>query len=295
MCRHLAYVGPPVTLADCVLHQPHSLLHQSWAPTDMRGRGTINADGFGIGWLVGDPHDGDVSDGGSEHGGPDDGGAGQGSVDDGGVGQVGPDDRGTGHRGVARRYRRNIPMWSDASLPDLAASVSSGAILAAVRNATADMPVIETACAPFVERAWMFSHNGVINGWPASVAPLAAALPPTDLMTLDAPTDSAFLWALVRAHLREGLSCAAALTAVIGDVLALAPGSRLNLLLHDGIRITATTVGHALWVHDGESSVTVASEVCDPGEEGWHTVPDLSLLEATAAHYSIRQHGQGWS
>ena len=55
MCRHLAYVGPPVTLADLVLHQPHSLLHQSFAPTDMRGGGSINADGFGIGWLVGDP------------------------------------------------------------------------------------------------------------------------------------------------------------------------------------------------------------------------------------------------
>jgi gamma-glutamyl hercynylcysteine S-oxide hydrolase len=275
MCRHLAYVGPPVTLADCVLHQPHSLLHQSWAPTDMRGRGTINADGFGIGWLVGDPDDGCV-----DHGGSDDGGASHG---------------GAGHGRVARRYRRSVPMWSDASLPDLAASVSSGAILAAVRSATAGMPVTETACAPFVEGAWMFSHNGVILGWPGSVAPLAAALPPTDLMTLDAPTDSAFLWALVRAHLREGLSCAAALTAVVGDVLALAPGSRLNLLLHDGIHITATTVGHALWVHDGEGSATVASEVCDPGEERWHPVPDLSLLEATAAHYSIRQHDQGWS
>src|SRR5665811_2016722 len=57
MCRHLAYLGPPVTLADCVLHQPHSLVDQSWAPTDMRGGGTVNADGFGIGWLVGDQDD----------------------------------------------------------------------------------------------------------------------------------------------------------------------------------------------------------------------------------------------
>lgn len=255
MCRHLAYLGPPVTLADLVLHQPHSLLHQSWAPIDMRGGGTLNADGFGIGWLVGDP----------------------------GVG------------GVAHRYRRDVPMWSDASLPALAASVSSGAILASVRNATAGMPVTETACAPFVEGPWMFSHNGVIRSWPASVAPLADTLPRTDLMTLDAPTDSAFLWALVRARLREGGSGAAALAGVVGDVLALAPGSRLNLLLTDGIHVAATTVGHALWVRGGEDSVTVSSEALDSGDKRWQPVPDLSLLEATADDYSIHQHDQGWS
>jgi TIGR03442 family protein len=254
MCRHLAYVGPPVTLADLVLHQPHSLLHQSWAPTDMRGGGTINADGFGVGWLVGDPGDG----------------------------------------GIAHRYRRDVPMWSDASLPDLAASVTSGAILAAVRNASVGMPVTETACAPFVEGAWMFSHNGVIRDWPASVAPLADALAPTDLMTLDAPTDSAFLWALVRNHLREGQSGASALARVVSDVMARAPGSRLNLLLHDGIRITATTASHSLWIRDGEGSVTISSEALDPGDERWHLVPDLSLVEATATDYSIRRE-QGWS
>lgn len=260
MCRHLAYLGPPIPLANLVLHQPHSLLRQSWAPTDMRGGGTVNADGFGLGWFVGDPSDG----------------------------------------GIAHRYRRAVPMWSDASLRDVAASVSSGAILAAVRNATAGMPVTETACAPFVEGAWMFSHNGVIRGWPASVAPLTDALPPTDLMMLEAPTDSAFLWALVRHHLREGRSGAAALAHVVGDVLALAPGSRLNLLLHDGIHIAATTVGHALWVRDGEGSVTVSSEALDPGDVGWQPVPDASLLEATASQYSItpysiHQRDQGWS
>lgn len=253
MCRHLAYLGPPVTLADLVLHQPHSLLRQSFAPTDMRGGATVNADGFGIGWLVGDPGD--------------------------------PGD--FGRPGLARRYRRDVPMWSDASLPDLAASVSSGAILAAVRSATAGMPVTESACAPFVEGAAMFSHNGVIDGWPDSVAPLAEALPAAVLMTLDAPTDSAFLWALVRAHLRQGRSAASALTGVVGDVMALAPGSRLNLLLHDGLHIAATTVGHALWIRDGEGSITVSSEPLDPDDKKWQPVPDLSLLEATATHHSI--------
>jgi gamma-glutamyl hercynylcysteine S-oxide hydrolase len=258
MCRHLAYLGPPLPLADLVLDPPHSLLHQSWAPSDMRGGGTVNADGFGIGWLVDAPGDG--ADG-----------------------------------LVARRYRRDAPMWSDASLPDLAASVRAGAILAAVRSATAGMVVTETACAPFIEGAWMFSHNGVIDRWPASVAPLAAALPSTVLMTLDAATDSAFLWALVRERLRAGRSAVTALADVVGEVLALAPGSRLNLLLHDGLHIAATTVGHALWLRHGEGSVTVSSEALDPGRSRWRPVPDLSLLEATADHYRIHHCDQGWS
>jgi glutamine amidotransferase len=186
-------------------------------------------------------------------------------------------------------------MWSDASLPDLAASICSGAILAAVRNASSGMPVSEAACAPFIQGAWMFSHNGTISGWPGSVASLADALPPEALMTLDAPTDSAFLWALLRARLGEGRPAAAALAGIVGDVLAVAPGSRLNLLLHDGLHVAATTAGHALWIRDGAGSVTVSSEVLDPDEKGWQEVPDLSLLEATATDYSIRACDQGWS
>jgi glutamine amidotransferase len=247
VCRHLAYLGPPVTLAECLLHQPHSLLRQSWAPKDMRGGGSVNADGFGIGWLVDSPLAG----------------------------------------AVARRYRRDRPIWSDATLPDLAESVTSGAILAALRNATVGMPVLETACAPFVEGPWMFSHNGSVQGWPDSVAPLAEVLPPAVLMTLDAPTDSAFLWALVRARLREGHSAAKALAGVVEEVMALAPLSRLNLLLHDGRNIAATTVTHSLWVLQGEDSVMVSSEPLDPDDERWQSVPDLCLLEATATQYSI--------
>ena len=49
MCRHLAYLGPPVTLETLLLEPAHSLLRQSWAPRRQR-HGTVNADGFGVGW-----------------------------------------------------------------------------------------------------------------------------------------------------------------------------------------------------------------------------------------------------
>jgi len=55
MCRHLAYLGKPVTLRSLIIDPPHGLRVQAWAPRRQR-HGTINADGFGVGWYAeGDP------------------------------------------------------------------------------------------------------------------------------------------------------------------------------------------------------------------------------------------------
>jgi len=242
MCRHLAYLGPPRPLAALLFDPPHSLSHQSWAPSDMRGGGTINADGFGVGWHT----------------------------------PAGP-----------VRYRRATPLWSDTSLPGLAASVTAGSVLAAVRSATAGMPVTENAAAPFAAGPWLFSHNGVVRGWPESMAKLAGTLPVTDLLTLDAPTDAALLWALVRSRLHEGP--AAALAATVAEVERAAPGSRLNLLLTDGTTIVATTAGHALSVRDRDG-VTVASEPLDD-DPAWRAVDDRTLLVAGPAGLHLTSLG----
>jgi glutamine amidotransferase len=50
MCRHLAYVGPSVTLEKLIIKPEHSLLQQAFAPRHQT-HGTINADGFGVGWY----------------------------------------------------------------------------------------------------------------------------------------------------------------------------------------------------------------------------------------------------
>ncbi len=236
MCRHLAYLGPPTTLSALVLDPPHSLLRQSFAPADMRGGGTVNADGFGAGWY---PVPG----------------------------------------GDAARYRSAAPIWSDASFADLARATTVTAALAAVRSATAGTPVTATAAAPFAEGRWLFSHNGVVRGWPGSVAELAAALPVVDLLTLDAPTDAALLWALVRHRLRAGDDPGAVLASVVTAVEAAAPWSRLNLLLTDGGCVWATAHDHALSVRVDASSALVASEPTDDHPH-WTGVPDRHLVVA---------------
>ncbi|WP_300017914.1 ergothioneine biosynthesis protein EgtC [Pseudonocardia sp.] len=244
MCRHLAYVGPPVVLAAPVLDAPHSLLHQAYAPADMRGGGTVNADGFGAGWY---PTAG----------------------------------------GDALRYRAATPIWSDPSFAALARATTTTGLLGAVRSATTGMPVTTAASAPFVDGRWLFSHNGRVAGWPDTVAGLAAGLPVTDLLTLDAPTDAALLWALVRRRLRAGEDPAAALGAVVTAVAAAAPGSRLNLLLTDGTAIWATAWDHALSLRVDDGRALVASEPLDH-DPHWTEVPDRHLVEARPGHRCVR-------
>ncbi|MGH8879706.1 MAG: ergothioneine biosynthesis protein EgtC [Stackebrandtia sp.] len=240
LCRHLAYLGAPRKLSELLYTPPHSLCHQAYQPKDMRRGGTINADGFGVGWYTGD---------------------------------------------TTVRYRRHTPIWNDADLPGIADGVGTTAMLAAVRSATVGMPVSDGACAPFTDGRWLFSLNGSIKGWPDSVAELARKLPVTTVMSMDAPTDAAFLWILLRERLRDN-DPAEAVRGVTAELVAAAPGSRLNLLLTDGSRAVATTWWHALSVHRDSRGVTLASEPLDEGP-AWRAVDDRKLVTATASDFEI--------
>jgi dimethylhistidine N-methyltransferase/ergothioneine biosynthesis protein EgtC len=237
VCRHLGYLGPEMSLASLLFARPHSLLHQSWAPADMRGGGTVNVDGFGVGWYP-------------------------------------------ARAGQPVRYRRCVPMWTDGGFASVARVTASPAVLAAVRSGTVGMPVSDGACAPFTEGPWLFSHNGLITGWPGSVAALAERLPTVDLLTLDAPTDSALLWALVRRRLRAGEPPDEAVAAVTSQVTETAPDSRLNLMLTDGRTLVATAWWHSLSVLCTPDTVVVASEPWDD-DRRWSPVPDRCLLVAS--------------
>ena len=50
MCRHLGWLGEPVTVASLVLDRPHGLLVQSYAPRRQK-HGLMNADGWGVGFF----------------------------------------------------------------------------------------------------------------------------------------------------------------------------------------------------------------------------------------------------
>jgi glutamine amidotransferase len=159
MCRHLAYLGPPVTVRALVLDPPYGLARQAWAPRRQR-HGTMNVDGFGIGWYAdGDP--------------------------------------------VPARYRRAGPIWADPGLADLARVTRTRALLAAVRSATEGCESGAAAAAPYASGRWLFSHNGVLNGWPAATACLGAACPRRTCSRWRHGVTPRLAWALVAGRLRR--------------------------------------------------------------------------------------------
>jgi glutamine amidotransferase len=106
-----------------VLEPEHGLLRQSWQPRHQQ-HGTINADGWGVGFH--------------------------------------PEPR-PGRPQQPVRWRSDRPLWSDVSFASVAPHLTSGRVLAAVRSATAGMPPDATAAAPFLHDGWLVSHNGVVD------------------------------------------------------------------------------------------------------------------------------------
>jgi gamma-glutamyl hercynylcysteine S-oxide hydrolase len=190
-----------------------------------------------------------------------------------------------GHSEPAR-YRQAVPIWADESFADVARVTRSGAILAAVRNATPGTSHGTASNAPFRHGRWLFSHNGAVDGWPESVGGLAATLPTVSLLELEARVDSALVWALVLHRLRRGLEPVEALADTAEAVRAAGVTGRFNLLLTDGGVIAATAAGHTLYYRRVPGSVTVASEPGDD-EPGWIEVPRGSLVTATPEQVSV--------
>lgn len=170
------------------------------------------------------------------------------------------------------RYRRTVPIWSDANLPGLAAAARSTCLIAAVRSATAGMPIEETATAPFADGRWLLSHNGRMKREAARhLAPDGPAEP-------ESLCDSAWLASAVFARLRAGTPLAEALALVVRRAAAADPAARLNLLACDGTEVAAVAWGDTLHARVDEG-VLVASEPLDD-RPGWRPVPDRSLLSA---------------
>jgi gamma-glutamyl hercynylcysteine S-oxide hydrolase len=242
MCRHLAYLGPAATLRSVIIEPACGLYRQGWAPR-LQQHGTVNADGFGVGWY----RDGDPE---------------------------------------PARYRRAEPIWADESFADVARVTASRAMLAAVRCATSGTDRGPAAAAPFRGGRWLFSHNGVIDGWPGSVEGLAAALPAGALLGLESRTDSALLWALVLHRLRQGLPPGDALAEVISVLADAGVSGRFNLLLTDGQVIAGTAAGDTLYYRRRGDAVMLASEPGDD-EPDWAKVPDGSLVTAVPGHVDV--------
>ena len=195
-----------------------------------------------------------------------------------GVGWYAPDTR-----VEPARYRTTAPMWADNSFASMAGVISSGAIVAAVRNASPGLPVDESCTAPYTHERWLFAHNGRVEDFPGPVAVrLRRQVSDERAAQLQGVTDSEVLFALVLDRIAAGACAADAIKAVIGDVLKVAPASRLNVCLSDGDSIVATSCGDSLFTlsDPDRGAVVIASEPYDD-EPGWTEVAGGSLVVAT--------------
>ncbi|HEU0190555.1 MAG TPA: ergothioneine biosynthesis protein EgtC [Mycobacterium sp.] len=231
MCRHLGWLGRPRSLADLILEPPQGLLVQSYAPRRQK-HGRMNADGWGAGFFDGPP---------------------EGSPDD----------------PVPRRWRSAAPLWGDVSFQSVAPALRSGCVVAAVRSASAGMPIEASATAPFTDGHWLLSHNGVVDRWTLPASPRA-----------ESSCDSAILAALI---FQRGLD---ALGNVVRQIGTADPEARLNVLAANGSRMVATTWGDTLsMLHDG-NGVVLASEPYDD-DPRWVDVPDRHLVEAAGGQVRL--------
>ncbi|MDZ7734386.1 MAG: ergothioneine biosynthesis protein EgtC [Acidimicrobiia bacterium] len=182
------------------------------------------------------------------------------------------------------RYRTPKPMWADQVFPSIGGIVSTGAALAAVRNATPPALIEESGVAPFVDGPWSFAHNGKVDGWTEGVGvQLRRGLSEQRELHVRGSADSEVLFAMTLDRLDKGADPPEALRDMLRDVLALSSG-KYNVMLFDGRTVWATTCGNTLFTRDRRASgggVIVASEPSDDDPD-WRPVPDRALVIADA-------------
>ena len=230
MCRHLAWLGEPRSVAALVLEPEHGLLRQSYQPR-RQSHGLMNADGWGVGYLA-------------------------------------------PGRATPVRWRSSRPLWSDASFASVAPELRSGRVLAAVRSASAGMPLDETAAAPFTDGRRLLSHNGSFD---------RTVLPP--YAEAESVCDSAVLAAHVFASSSPG-DDAGRLGALVTDIAGLDPAGRLSLLVLEDDRVLGVSWGDGLSYLEDPDGVVLASEPYDD-DPRWVDVPDHRLVEVTGAGVSV--------
>ena len=180
MCRHLAYLGPPASLRSLLIDPPHSLYRQAWAPRLQR-HGTVNADGFGVGWYAdGDPVPGQVPARRAHLGGPVAAGH-------------RPGDRSAAVLAAVRSATPGTAVGEAAAAP-------FGARPLAVQPQREPRRLARLSAAAIAERD---AQAGVADEPPVN-RPAAATVRRRCPASLEAMVDSAFLWALVLERLRAG-------------------------------------------------------------------------------------------
>jgi gamma-glutamyl hercynylcysteine S-oxide hydrolase len=271
MCRHFAYIGERVSMKSVLYDPPHSLIEQAWAPR-MQKHGTMNVDGFGVGWYA----EGDRIPARYRRAGP-----------------IWADDDLRDLARVTRTHAmlcavRSASVGTDAGAA-AAAPFTDGSWLFSLNGALVGWSAAaggSTTPRRTTAAALAGPGSGLAEA-AAAVLKLAADMPAAELLGLQARCDTALLWAMVLGRLQAGERPASALAGTIASIWAAGGTGRFNLLLTDGEVIAATAAGDSLYYSRRQRHVIVTSEPFDD-EPDWQEVSDGSVVEATTAGVAVR-------
>jgi ergothioneine biosynthesis protein EgtC len=252
MCRLLAYLGSPISLETLLYKPEHSLIVQSYKPREMLS-GTVNADGFGVGWYRQNITEKDIE---------------------------------------PFTYRNTLPIWNDTNLPSLSRYIESECVLAYVRSATAGQALDFSNCQPFKYEHLLFIHNGLINNFRQTLyRPIRNQLSDKIYQSINGNTDSEHIFGLLLNQLQAnpGKTLEQALH---GTLLLLAEMAESyqsyvlgNVVISDGNRLIASrfasqsSAPSLYWLRDDPNfpkSVIIASEPLSDGN--WISCPENSII-----------------
>ncbi len=215
--------------------------------------------------------------------------------------------------GIAAFHRQQIE-WARGVLPatecpdfaKAASQVCSETIFAHVRKASRGSINLQNTH-PFVDRGWMFMHNGTLTAFNDLQPQLLAEIPSHDRERIMGQTDSECMFHWLLAKLRrdkiiQGHKClslsrlrttlAAATRALHERNQAARSGAsggpaKLNFLLSNGEVLLGTRFDNSLWYHVQRHPSSNAAQVClvasEPTDDrDWIEVPNHSVFSLSA-------------
>jgi len=204
------------------------------------------------------------------------------------------------HEGRPARVASPFPIWRDVDLEGVLTTVSSGIIVAALRNTTPGIPQSETAIPPVVVDEWTFVLNGYVEGFrDRFMRPIHERIPDDLYGKLTGASDTEALALLAVAAGRGGATPGAALLEVVRTITTLVRRedalANLTMVLTDGRQLAACRFStheaiNSLYVLEAPAQaphgITLASEPLDP-DIGWTAVEPQSVVTLDSAGIEV--------
>lgn len=179
-------------------------------------------------------------------------------------------------------HRTRLPIWADPSFASFGPLVSSGCFIATVRGATYPSPTEESNTHPFAVERWLFTHNGVIDGFREGVAvQLRRHTSDRRQAGIFGSTESEVLFAMALTLIDDGASIEDALGQTVRTAASIS-GGRMNLAMTTGSAVVATRFGDTLFTRRlALGGTVIASEPYDDDDD-WNEVADHSVVTVTS-------------